>query len=329
MYDGVTSILSKYVGLLLVKAGALPGNVVAEKRNVLLDPTWQDMAAEFHFLYLIENYPFINLRSLNGTVETWPRRRIYMTETGRDRSQSQDKRIKYDCTFADSCSSRVLRDPATWLIPLDFNPCFEALYRVSSSVLRAVQITATSNHRHSCELQELIPYVREMSVHRVEMVYVCRADNFNSFLLPHPEIKPPRGRARPIARPKAKVGAGGGAGAGANAEAGPASDELASAVTVPKRGRPKRESAVAAAVAGVNKLTSAARPVDSKEEVREAHVDKEEEELERLREEHRQYIALKKELVMIWKKKVKLAGKTGASLPAPAEIIIRHVTYEP
>ena len=119
-------------------------------------------------------------RNDSGGTEDWPRLR-------------PDSSLPLPTFFnaSDPCLTDVTLD---WLVPERFTQeCFDAIYRVSLDTVRVIQITNANSH--SCKLKYLIPFVEAMNVHVVELVYVCRRYNFETFKVPRPELKP-KGKAK-------------------------------------------------------------------------------------------------------------------------------------
>ena len=71
----------------------------------------------------------------------------------------------------------------------------EVYPRVLRRHLQSVSGCSPSDPNHQRQLKYLIPYVEAMNAHIVEMVYVCRRSNFDTFKVPSPELKP-KGKAR-------------------------------------------------------------------------------------------------------------------------------------
>ena len=178
-YEDRTIVLSKFVAMKLLDS--VSDDVVQKARAVLpYHPPWQGLVTEFHVLNLVRTRHSMLFRNDTGGTEEWPRLR-------------PGKSLPLPTFFnaSDSCLTDVTLD---WLVPARFTQeCFDAIYRVSPDAVRVIQITNANSH--SCKLKYLIPYVEAMNAHIVEMVYVCRRSNFDTFKVPSPELKP-KGKAR-------------------------------------------------------------------------------------------------------------------------------------
>ena len=178
-YEDRTIVLSKFVAMKLLDS--VSDDVVQKARAVLpYHPPWQGLVTEFHVLNLVRTRHSMLFRNDTGGTEEWPRLR-------------PGKSLPLPTFFnaSDSCLTDVTFD---WLVPARFTQeCFDAIYRVSPDAVRVIQITNANSH--SCKLKYLIPYVEAMNAHIVEMVYVCRRSNFDTFKVPSPELKP-KGKAR-------------------------------------------------------------------------------------------------------------------------------------
>ena len=177
MYDEASITLSRYTFARLLKTVRLSGLI--SLRDVLpYNPSWQGMVTELEVLTLVKSQEAIQFRNQNNTAERWPR--IHSSRIGGE----------LPLVFKDT-DARLADDTHDWLVPAQFNQgCFDAIYRVSRDAIRAIDVTDADDHK--CNLKFLIPYVKTMNVHVVELVYVCRRRNFDSFKVPTPEIVPPK-----------------------------------------------------------------------------------------------------------------------------------------
>jgi hypothetical protein len=175
-YGGRSVVLSKFVAMKLLDSVA--EKVVENARNALPNhPPWQGLVTEFQVLNLVRTQETMLFRNDSGGVEGWLR------------LNPRVKRHNPLPTFINA-SDPCLKDATLgWLVPERFTQeCFDAIYRVTLDAIRVIQIT--NANKHSCKLKYLIPFVEAMNVHVVEMVYVCRDSNFDTFKVPSPELKP-------------------------------------------------------------------------------------------------------------------------------------------
>ena len=179
IYEGQLVLLSKHVAVKLLDA--VSDDVVEKARAALPHhPPWQGLATEIEVLNLVRRRNSMLFRNDSGGTEEWPRLR-------------PDSSLPLPTFFnaSDPCLTDVTLD---WLVPERFTQeCFDAIYRVSPDTVRVIQITNANSH--SCKLKYLIPFMEAMNAHVVEMVYVCRRSNFDTFKVPSPELKP-KGKAR-------------------------------------------------------------------------------------------------------------------------------------
>jgi hypothetical protein len=136
--------------------------------------SWQGLVTKLDVLTLIQDQSSIAFRNSNGRIENWPR--PHDRYGGVPLSlicDANDKYLTYD-TVDD------------WVVPTEYtHGCFDALYRVSPGVIRAIKIT--EEKEHPCNLGHLIDYVKALNAHVVELVYVCRRSNFDDFKTPRPD----------------------------------------------------------------------------------------------------------------------------------------------
>ena len=177
-YGGQSSVLSKFVTVMMLNS--VSDDLIEKSRAALpYNPPFQGWVTEMEVLNLAQKRPSMLFRNVSGGMEEWPRLR--------------PSNLPLPIFFSAS-DPRLSDSKLDWLVPLKYNQeCFDAIYRVSLDTVRAIQITNAD--RHSCNLKYLIPFVEAMNVHIVELVYVCRRSNFDTFKVPTPERKP-KGRAK-------------------------------------------------------------------------------------------------------------------------------------
>ena len=174
-YEDRSIVLSKFVAMKLLDS--VSDNVVEKARSILpYHPPWQELVTEFQVLNLVHKRHSMLFQNDSGGMEEWPRLRPLSTFIN----------------ASDPCLTDVTLN---WLVPERFTQeCFDAIYRVSPDTVRVVQITNANNH--SCKLKYLIPFIEAMNVHIVEMVYICRRSNFDTFNVPRPELKVPKDKTK-------------------------------------------------------------------------------------------------------------------------------------
>ena len=179
IYEGRSVLLSKFVAMKLLDS--VSDDVVEKARKILPHhPPWQGLVTEFQVLNLVRKRHFMLFRNDSGGTEEWPRL-----------SPGSELPLPTFFNASDPCLTDVTLD---WLVPERFTQeCFDAIYRVSLDTIRVIQITNANSH--SCKLKYLIPFVKTMNVHVVELVYVCRRINFDTFKVPSFESKP-KGKAK-------------------------------------------------------------------------------------------------------------------------------------
>ena len=182
IYRDQRIVLSKFVAMMLLNT--FTGSVVETARKVLYkDPPrmdWPDLALVLEVLFLARERPSVLFRNVSGRIEEWPRLR-----------PDSSLPLPTFSSASDPCLSDSQQD---WLVPDRYtHDSFDAIYRVSLDTARLIKCTVFG--RHSCNLKYLIPFVKAMNVHVVELVYVCPSYNLDYFKVPTPELKP-KGRAK-------------------------------------------------------------------------------------------------------------------------------------
>jgi hypothetical protein len=174
IYEGRSIVLSKFVVMTLLDS--VSDDVVEKARAALpYHPPWQGLVTEVEVLNLVRRRHSMLFRNDSGGTEEWPRVR-----------PGSSLPLPTFFNASDPCLSDSKLD---WLVPVKFyQECFDAIYRVSPDTVRVIQITNANSH--SCKLKYLIPFMEAMNVHIVELVYVCRRSNFDTFKVPIPELKP-------------------------------------------------------------------------------------------------------------------------------------------
>ena len=174
-YDGRSVVLSKFVAMKMLNS--VTDYVVVEKAKWVLPyyPPLHGWVTEMEVLHLARTHTSMMFRNVSGGTEKWPLSR-----------PNYSRPFPSFISALDPCLTDVTLD---WLVPEMFTQdSFDAIYRVSVDTVRVIQCTIANNH--SCNLKYLIPFVEAMNVHVVEMVYVCRRSNFDSFQVPNPQLKP-------------------------------------------------------------------------------------------------------------------------------------------
>jgi hypothetical protein len=172
IYGGISTVSSRYVLRKLVKT--LSMQMIYSIGYLLNDnASWQGWVTELKVLTLVRNHRSMNFRNIADEIEQWVR----CTPMDIDFLQ-----------FDDYMDPSLQRSDWDWAIPSKYcQGLFGAIYRVSVHACRWIQVTnATTN---CCELKYLIPFIRAMDKHVVELVYVCRQSNFDAFRVPVPDAK--------------------------------------------------------------------------------------------------------------------------------------------
>ena len=174
IYDGQSIVLSKFVAMMLLIT--VTDRVVERARMVLhYDPAWQGLVMVLEVLNLAHKRPSMLFRNALGGIEEWPRLR-------------PDSSLPLP-TFSSASDSRLSDSQQDWLVPDRYtHDSFDAIYRVSLDTARVIKCTVADSH--NCNLGYLIPLVKAMNVHVIELDYVCRSYNFDTFQVPTPELKP-------------------------------------------------------------------------------------------------------------------------------------------
>jgi hypothetical protein len=169
-YGRQTIVASKYAALW--PAYSLTDETIGKARATLPDnAAWQGLVTELEVLHLMRSRFTMLFLDPAGETEHWDRLREW-TEEFRGAS--------------DPCLPAATPG---WLVPYGYRQeGFDALYKASPHAIRAVRVTDASSH--SCQLRRLVPFVEAMRVHVVEMVYVCRTRNFETFAVPTPDLEP-------------------------------------------------------------------------------------------------------------------------------------------
>ena len=173
MHSRSSMVLSRFVLTELIKTMSTSA-IIAIRSILPLNTLWQGWVTELEVLLLVKNRKAILFRLPSGASEHWPR--------------VDDRRVGLPL-FVFDVPLEVRGVTDDWLLPKRWNQgCFDGLYRPSPDTVKAIQITIAE--KHSCKLKYLIPIVEALDTHVVELVYVCRRSNFESFKVPTPQNEP-------------------------------------------------------------------------------------------------------------------------------------------
>jgi hypothetical protein len=171
IFNGQSVLLSRFVGRELLSC--VDDSMIGLCRKVLTtDPVWQGKVTELEVLKAIETRSTMMFRNSAGVMEEWQ---------------------KDDCFSFSEAADDCFREATSlsWFLPKNvYQPCFDAIYRVSPDVVRFIQVTDAADH--SCNLKYLEPFLKSLDAHVVEMVFVLRKNKYDSFKLPNPEVFPSR-----------------------------------------------------------------------------------------------------------------------------------------
>ena len=183
MYNGVSRVVSKYVVRDLISTQSI--EVINSLRGAADEnDSWQGWVTELEVLLLVKERKEMLFRRPkprdaelgNIELERWPR---------------PQKRVGLAMpVFTDPSEiEKIEKFGDNWFVPRRWNQeCFDAIYRKSEHEIAAIQVT--NAEKHSCKLKYLIPIAQAMNVHVIDLVYVCRRDNFDTFRVPTPQVKP-------------------------------------------------------------------------------------------------------------------------------------------
>jgi hypothetical protein len=182
-YEGLTTVVSKYVAMRLL--GNTSDRMIDKARATLpYSAFWQGLVTELEVLHLTRKRSGMRFLNSAGEIEEW----------GASREWTEEFR-----GASDPCLPAATPG---WLVPGGYRQAgFDALYKASPHAVRAIRVTDARSH--SCQLGQLVPFVEAMGVHVVEMVYVCRTHNFETFAAPTPDLEPQsQSQSQPQSQPQ-------------------------------------------------------------------------------------------------------------------------------
>jgi hypothetical protein len=164
IYGQKSTILSEFVSKLL--SGRVSINFIGRARQQWpSNRAWQGWVTELEVVHMAQTLPAVHFRNDQqnaSSVEIWKPRTLGIAR------------------FEDSNDTTLSSQTAGWLQPVKWTQKgYDLLFRVSEHMGRAVQVTIAS--KRTIDPSFLIPIVKAMDIHVLEIVYVCGRDNFRTF----------------------------------------------------------------------------------------------------------------------------------------------------